>query len=357
MIDPNIQSVSQGDPREQNPLLSVCIITYNHEAFIAQAIESVLSQQTEFPFEIIIGEDDSSDDTRNIIISYRDRYPDKIRVILNNRSDVIYVNGRATGQWNLIQTLSNASGKYIALVEGDDYWTDPLKLQNQVSLLEAHPEYTVCGHLVEVVGTKSEYFNEKLLGQTCPEMFSIVDALNGPTVHTSSLVFRSFDVKKHIAYPYLLILPAADVLILTMLLDLGIGYRFDSAWSAYRLHSGGTWFTKPIYLKYFESFQIGYVFYKLYPKLFHINPWKNLSATLAMAFISAIASAIRSLKIAPVTNLLAIVIKQSVVPNREFLFFTILGVLLIPLRGSIMFYRKTQSIISHVFFNSPQPKK
>ncbi len=123
------------------PTVSVNIVTYNHAKYISQAIEGALKQKTNFPFEILIGEDDSSDGTREICIEYAKNHPEKIRLFLNDRKNVIYINGRPTGRWNMINLIKNSKGKYIALCEGDDYWTDPYKLQKQVDFLESHPDY------------------------------------------------------------------------------------------------------------------------------------------------------------------------------------------------------------------------
>ena len=134
---------------EAHPVkVSVCIQTYNHERYIARALDSVLMQETDFDFEIIIGEDESSDGTREICIDYARRYPDRIRLFLRSREDVIFINGRPTGRYNFIQNLNAARGQYIALLDGDDYWTDPRKLQKQADLLDAHPEYALCFHAV-----------------------------------------------------------------------------------------------------------------------------------------------------------------------------------------------------------------
>lgn len=120
------------------PKVSICMITYNHEKFIAQAIDSILMQQTDFDFELLIGEDCSADRTREIVVDYHKRYPDKIKLLLNeNNLGMIQ---------NFIQTFKACMGKYIALLESDDYWTDPLKLQKQVDVLERHPECIACHH-------------------------------------------------------------------------------------------------------------------------------------------------------------------------------------------------------------------
>jgi glycosyltransferase involved in cell wall biosynthesis len=116
-----------------HPLVTVRTYTYQHGDFIRQCIEGVLMQKTTFPFEFIIGEDFSTDGTREIVFEYAQRYPNVIRVITADYN----VGGMA----NVIRCRRRTRGKYIALCDGDDYWTDPLKLQKQVDFLESHPEY------------------------------------------------------------------------------------------------------------------------------------------------------------------------------------------------------------------------
>ncbi len=105
-----------------------------------------MTQLTSFPIEIILGEDDSTDKTGAICSEYANKYPDKIRLFLRSRKDVIYVGGKPTGKFNFSENLKACKGKYIALCEGDDYWTDPLKLQKQIDFLEANAEYSSCFH-------------------------------------------------------------------------------------------------------------------------------------------------------------------------------------------------------------------
>jgi glycosyltransferase involved in cell wall biosynthesis len=115
-----------------NPIVSVHMITYNHEPYIAQAIEGILRQETDFPIEIIIGEDCSTDGTRDIVFDYQKRHPDIIEVINS---------GRNVGMLeNSARVRKACRGKYIAYCEGDDYWHHSLKLQKQVDCLETHPE-------------------------------------------------------------------------------------------------------------------------------------------------------------------------------------------------------------------------
>jgi glycosyltransferase involved in cell wall biosynthesis len=133
------------------PLVSVCIITYQHAPYIRQCIDSVLKQQTDFFFEIILGEDESNDGTRAICIEYSKRYPEIIKLYLRRRQDVVFVNGNPTGRFNFVQCIKAAAGKFIAVCEGDDYWSDMLKLQKQVDFLNKNPDCIACHHWHEIL--------------------------------------------------------------------------------------------------------------------------------------------------------------------------------------------------------------
>ena len=128
------------------PLVSVCVQTYQHGDFIRECLDGILMQQTNFPFEILLGEDASTDGTREICIEYANKFPWKIRLFLHHRKNNIAIGGGPTGRFNFMYNLYSARGRYIALCEGDDYWTDALKLQKQVSYLESTPEASICLH-------------------------------------------------------------------------------------------------------------------------------------------------------------------------------------------------------------------
>lgn len=124
----------------QRPKVSVLMITYNHEAFIAQAIESVLMQIADFDYELVIGEDCSTDRTREIVQGYQNSYPDRIRLLLTEQNIGYHR--------NLLETYRACRGEYIAILEGDDFWTDPHKLQTQAEIMDADPQVVICGHNV-----------------------------------------------------------------------------------------------------------------------------------------------------------------------------------------------------------------
>lgn len=123
------------------PKVSICVETYQHINFIGECLDSLLSQKTNFPFEIILGEDESKDGTRELCKEYAEKHPDVIRLFLRSQKDVIRINGTATGRFNLMANVKEARGQYIAHCSGDDYWVDDLKLQKQVDYLDAHPDY------------------------------------------------------------------------------------------------------------------------------------------------------------------------------------------------------------------------
>jgi glycosyltransferase involved in cell wall biosynthesis len=129
-----------------NKLVSIVMLAYNHEKFIAQAIEGVLMQQTNFDFELVIGEDFSPDKTRQICLDYEAKYPEKVRVLKREK------NLGGGGQPNFIDCYKNTKdSKFIALCEGDDYWTSPHKLQKQVDFLEKNADFVICFHNTEIV--------------------------------------------------------------------------------------------------------------------------------------------------------------------------------------------------------------
>jgi glycosyltransferase involved in cell wall biosynthesis len=125
--------------------VSVCITSYNHDRYIAQALESVLMQETSFTYEIVVGDDCSADRTREIIIDYQRRFPGRIRTIFPGR------NLGDGGRPMFVEIVRACGGEFIAMLDGDDYWTAPNKLQRQVEHLEAHPECSMSYHNALIV--------------------------------------------------------------------------------------------------------------------------------------------------------------------------------------------------------------
>src|SRR5258706_12269370 len=122
--------------------VSVSITTFNQQAYIAQALDGVLMQRVNFDYEIVIGDDYSTDNTRRILQAYQTQHPDKIRLLLPER------NLGLLGKHNFIAALNACRGQYIALLDGDDYWIDPQKLQKQADSLDSHGDYAFSCHRV-----------------------------------------------------------------------------------------------------------------------------------------------------------------------------------------------------------------
>lgn len=166
--------------------MSVCMITYNHAPYVAEAIEGVMMQKCDFSFELIIGEDCSTDDTRAIVISYKEKYPDKIRLLLREKNVGV--------QKNFIDTMQATTGKYIALCEGDDYWIDSCKLQKQVDFLERNVDFSICFHSVKIYKQQENVYVDDFITREVPNETTIYDLMKGNYIHTPSVVFRKNNI-------------------------------------------------------------------------------------------------------------------------------------------------------------------
>ena len=164
-------------------LVSACIITYNQEKFIESCLEGVINQKVDFDYEIIIGDDFSNDRTSDICLKYAQKYPELIKYSKREK------NLGMTGNW--VETISNCSGKYIALCEGDDYWTDFLKLQKQVDFLKKESDYVLCFHDVEILNEKKELVSDTITN--VPDNYENIETLArlGNYIHTPTVVFRN----------------------------------------------------------------------------------------------------------------------------------------------------------------------
>ncbi|WP_052466922.1 glycosyltransferase family 2 protein [Psychroserpens damuponensis] len=222
-----------------NPLLSICVQTYNHEHYIRQCLDGILMQQTNFDFEILLGEDQSNDKTRIICKEYAQQFPDKIKLFLHHRENNIIIGGRPSGRFNLLYNLYSAKGRYLALCEGDDYWTDPFKLQKQVDFLETNPDYDICAHKVFELNDFNKKEIKKIPNIDTDTDYLIEDYILGNKTGTCSLVFES----KYIKYLPKLFnkLPFGDLgIVLTVLKHSNKKMKvFNEEMGVYRVHSGG----------------------------------------------------------------------------------------------------------------------
>ena len=142
---------SSEDLNHKTPQVSVMIRTFNHADYIKQAVNSVLAQKVDFEYEILLGDDESNDGTREICIEYAKRYPNKIRLFLHKRENNIKIFDKITPSFMFGYNLFNCKGKFVALLCGDDYWTDENKLQKQWEFMRSNDEYSFCYHAFQRV--------------------------------------------------------------------------------------------------------------------------------------------------------------------------------------------------------------
>ena len=218
--------------------VSVCVPTYNHAAYIAQMLDGALAQQTTFPYEIVIGDDGSTDGAPEIIQSYAEKHPDKIRAYLHSENMGPKVPREFAGRNNVLFLLKACRGEYVALCEGDDYWTDPLKLQKQVDFLDAHPDFAICHHNVRVTyedGSPEHFFNSPDQQGTS----TIEDLLADRWfMATASLLYRNYFLTEDFANWHTQAAAGDWALVLQLAARGPIGYLPD-VMGVYRKHLGG----------------------------------------------------------------------------------------------------------------------
>lgn len=217
-------------------LVSINCIAYNHEKYIGQAIEGFLMQKTNFDFEIIIGEDCSTDRTRDIIHSHMERNPGRITLVTSETN--------VGASQNSMRVFAASSGKYIALCEGDDYWTDENKLQKQIDYLESHPSCSMCFHAANGINEKDNRI-EKSIRPYFESRNSPIDDLiyeGGGFCHTGSIIFKrdlfefipSFLTQAHVG----------DYPLQMWCASQGEVYYMDEAMSVYRSGAKDSWTNK-----------------------------------------------------------------------------------------------------------------
>lgn len=221
-----------------HPLVSICCITYNHEKFITKTINGFLNQETNFNYEILIGEDCSTDNTRNIIEEIASRHPQKIR---------LFANAQNMGARKNFQNIrKNAKGKYIAVCEGDDYWTDTLKLKKQIAVMEKNPDISFCFHSAKMVTAGGIATGIKLRPYASSGKHGIEDIIRiaGGGIPSQSKIYRrelmldppDWHKNAHVG----------DMATDLYLSSFGYGYYLDETMSVYRLGARGSW-TRKLY--------------------------------------------------------------------------------------------------------------
>lgn len=216
------------------------MLTYNLEKYVAEAIESVLSQNVNFDFKLLISDDSSSDNTRNILKRYQSKYPDKIELILA-------VNNAGCSA-NALRLYEKFDSEYFAILDGDDIWLNPDKLQKQVDFLDEHKECTMCS------GQTYYIVDGKIAGHIIPEewlgkYYTYDDFFKRPLLlHVSGLLYRNVVFSKGIPYPFYETLNTFEDCAIrgedfrrVLHLEHGSAYIMPEIVSGYRIHNKGLW--------------------------------------------------------------------------------------------------------------------
>ncbi len=252
-----------------NTLLTVIILAYNHEKYIRKSIESVLRQKTKFKYQILIGEDNSTDNTLSIVKEYESKYPDKVKVIVQDPSKKIFICGKPTGRHNFLSLMKSIKTKYIGLIDGDDYWIDDFKLQKQIDLLEENPDCTLCacncyydseqsGKLYNspprlVIVNKKKIYEHDLVAEIVP-------------FHPSTLIYRTSSLDFYDWYETIL---GVDFGIFFTLIKKGPFIAIEDVCSVYQRNDGSVTKSR----KGFEDIvQLEYI--KMYSKFDELTDYK-----------------------------------------------------------------------------------
>jgi len=237
---------------ENKIMVSVTCITYNHEKYIADAIEGFLMQKTNFQYEILIHDDASTDRTPEIIKEYEDKYPDIIKPIYQTENQ--HSKGVKVGHFN----RARAKGKYIAICEGDDYWTDPYKLQRQFDYMQKHPECSLCVHAANRVRPDKAKLKTPVRPNQGDKLYKVEEVIlgGGGLFATNSMLYpAAFNNNRPKFFENA---PIGDYPLTIYLAMNGTVYYIDEFMSAYRVGVKGSWTERVLHnidkrVEYFEK--------------------------------------------------------------------------------------------------------
>lgn len=220
--------------------VSVCCITYNHEKYVRKTLEGFVNQKTNFKFEVLVHDDASTDNTAEIIKEYAGKYPDIIKPIIQTE------NQYSTNP-NVQETFNypRVTGKYVAFCEGDDYWTDPMKLQKQYDAMENNPECMICVHKTRCIDKDGNMLDEIFPKIDIDEEIISAETYLHYELNESIWLFQtsSYFVRKEIIQAYLdgfvQQYPAGDITLVMLSLSKGLCFYIPEEMSCYRKDSGG----------------------------------------------------------------------------------------------------------------------
>lgn len=215
----------------KEPLVSVIVLSYKHVKYIRQCLDSIMEQETDFDFEVIVGDDASNDGTKEILLEYQKKYPEIIRLFIKEKN--------AGAARNAYDIRKECRGKYVANMESDDYWCDKKKLQKQVDYLEAHPECSAAGSNYYAVYEDGKIKCLSLMPYECDKTYSMRDFVKkyGFLIHTNTLLYRNIIPVDGAEYDKVrfCVPTMGDVFNRCLLYDKGLIYCFSEPMLCHRL--------------------------------------------------------------------------------------------------------------------------
>ncbi len=217
-------------------MVSVYCSVYNHKKYISQCLDSLVNQNTDFRYEIIVKDDASTDGTSDIVREYSQKYPDKIVPLILSENHF----QRGLGLVAFEKVYRMAKGKYMAMCEGDDFWTDPDKLQKQVDFMESHPDYSLCGHAAYYANEEGELSQEKFFRlEKGTGDLSVEEILGNWSMATCTLLYRK-SCRPDVVFPFQGDCINSDYALMVYMALKGKVYYFDELMGAYRKGSSGS---------------------------------------------------------------------------------------------------------------------
>lgn len=256
------------DSIAEKVLVSVQCLVYNHASYLRQCLDGFVMQKTSFKYEVIVHDDASTDGSSDIIREYAQKFPNIFKVIIQHQN--VYSKGISPTKKYV---LPLCTGKYIAMCEGDDYWTDPYKLQKQVDFLESHPDFTMCFHGATI---KNET-NTRVL-TTCDKIetkeYFTKDIFPGWVVPTASVVYRREPIESYPPLKHQEWMKFGDIVLFLKCAHLGRVWGMSEKMSVYRMTDNGAVISQNDELEYFEKMCRHYDFLMLnFPQL--DQAWPN----------------------------------------------------------------------------------
>jgi len=258
--------------KNDNVILTVFTPTYNQEKYIEKCIKSIISQKTNFKFNLVISDDCSTDSTKDILKKYEEKYPDIVKCIYRKKN--------LGPMKNFIYSLNEIHTKYVALCDGDDFWIDDTKLQTQYDFLEKNKDYALCFHQPQI------FYDDKSLHPTIhpvniKKQVELENILNENMIVANSVVYRwKYKEKNSLIKEFPKNIVPGDYFLNIMHIATGKGYFIDEVMSKYRKQPNGMWYLQSnpntqdlFYLKYGKRYLR---FYKSVEKILNL-PKKRLS--------------------------------------------------------------------------------